>query len=317
MARFQRRWADVGWPKSTPMRPLQAFDPTHLPEYLPIIQHGGKRRIPLDAPTIGIPTFKILHWYRSSKQLRPVVRSARSLREMFHLRQDCRVVLISVAKDPQIEQFWSRHRKDEIATAIRELNIEAMTVPNFSFFEDAPYIHNVWNRWRMIRVAETLSAAGISVIPHLNTLYSNDWDYWRGYLQEHPNITCIVKEFQTGNAKAQYAREAIAALRRLEQRLGRGLHPILVGARFVLGEAKASFPRMTLADSNPFMKTVNRRELTANLGGRRKWLRLQLERHERLDSLLATNLLRYTQWVASERSRNFSISEQLTLPLSA
>ncbi|HRI72111.1 MAG TPA: DUF4417 domain-containing protein [Polyangium sp.] len=299
------------------MRPLRAFEPTNLPEYLPIIQHGGKRRIPLDAPIVGVPTFKILQWYPGSERLRPIVNSAELLRESFRLRRDCRLILISVAKDPQIEQLWSRYRKDEIATALRELNVEGMTVPNFSFFEDAPYIHNVWNRWRMIRVAETLSAAGIAVIPHLNALHSTDWDYWTGYLQEHPNIRCVVKEFQTGNAKPRYAREAIASLRRLEQRLGRGLHPILVGAGFVLGEAKASFPRFTLADSNPFMKTVNRREFTVAVGGRRKWLPLQIEQQVILDPLLATNLSRYTQWVTAKQSRHFSISEQLTLPLSA
>lgn len=271
--------------------------------------------MPLSAPIVGVPTFKVLDWYPSSEQLRPIVRSPSAFRASLRVDPTAQVLLVSVAKDPEIEQFWSRYRKDEIAAAIRDLNVVGMTVPNYSFFDDAPYIHSVWNRWRMIRVAEHLSAEGIAVIPHLNALNSNDWDFWAGYLREHSNVTCIAKEFQTGNAKGKHAREAIYELRRLEQQLGRSLHPIVFGARFVIGELKASLRHFTVADANPFVKTVKRRELTVSVEGRRHWHFNRLDEHELLDNLLARNLEEYTRWVESEKPKPFSFSQQLTLRL--
>jgi hypothetical protein len=234
---------------------------------------------------------------------------------MLRLESQTQVLLVSVAKDPKVERFWSRHQKDDLPSVLSELGIAGITVPNFSFFEDAPRIHNIWNRWRMIRVAERLSEAGLAVIPHLNALETSDWDFWTGFLREHPHITCIAKEFQTGNRKIRYAREAIDDLRSLEQRLGRSLHPILIGASFAWGEAKASLKRVTLVDSSPFLKTVHRQELVINSAGIRKWHLVRTDKDTLLDARLVKNIETYAAWARNVRPKHVRVPRQQLLRL--
>jgi hypothetical protein len=311
---FQRRWNDVGWPNRAEQIRLRAFDPTSLPEYLPAVRHGGKRRNDLPSPLVAVGTFDILRWYKREGRLKPIVNSPSSLRARLRLHAGTQVILVSVANDLRVEMFWARHRADDVVAALRGLGIAGMTVPNFSFFEDAPRIHTIWNRWRMIRVAQRISEAGIAVIPHLNALEERDWDFWTEFLREHTNVTCIAKEFQTGNSKRQNAREAIDDIKRLEQRIGRGLHPILVGAGFMWGEAKACLHRLTLMDSRPFMQTVHRRRFVNN-AGRRKWYLERTDPDVYLDAMLEENIRSYTEWVEGVKPKPFHAPRQHLLRL--
>jgi len=309
---FWMRWAQVGWPISGEVN-LRSFEPSLLPQYMPLIGHGGKRRSHLRQSTVAVSMFRMLRWYERTGQMRPNVRSGSHLRTSLRLEPESKVFLVSVAKDDKLETFWSRHKKDNIAERLRELDIIGITVPNFSFFDDAPRIHTLWNRWRMLRVAEHLSEAGIAVVPHLNALEPADWDFWSGFLRDHPHLTCVAKEFQTGNSKFKHARQAIDELQRLEQRLGRSLHPVLIGAGFVLGEIKSALERFTLIDSCPFMQTVHRRELIVDEKGARKWRLVRTPPGTFLDAKLERNVEAYVSWVARTKPKKFRVASQLML----
>ena len=58
----------------------------------------------------------------------------------------------------------------DLAQRIANLKFAAVTVPNYSYFTDAPRTDILWNRKRAMIVTEELSAAGALVIPHLNAL---------------------------------------------------------------------------------------------------------------------------------------------------
>ena len=76
----------------------------------------------------------------------------------------------------------------ETAAALARLGTIAMTVPNFSFFENAPRPHTLWNLKRMLIVAEELTTAGLPAVVHLNALTAADWKLWTHFLRVRPEI---------------------------------------------------------------------------------------------------------------------------------
>jgi hypothetical protein len=111
----------------------------------------------------------------------------------------------------------------------------------------------------MAIVANELSSAGIAVIPHLNSGQSEDWERWYEFLRDNPAITYVAKEFQTGLRVRSRGLNAIHSLATLQQRLGRQLHPLIVGGVAYAADLASHFERITFADSQPFMKAMYRR----------------------------------------------------------
>jgi hypothetical protein len=61
-----------------------------------------------------------------------------------------------------VEGFYAKYRDLHLAEIFADLQITAVTPPNFSFFLDVPRPHSLYNRKRMLRV---VSAVGQSVPP--------------------------------------------------------------------------------------------------------------------------------------------------------
>jgi len=177
---------------------------------------------------VALSTFDFVK--RSREGYGPTSRTAADLCKRFRLRPDAKILLVSVATDRKLEAYWSYRSLYNAPIALALLGPVGITVPNFSFFNDAPRPHTLWNRRRMEVVARELSLAGARVIPHLNAATEADWQFWTSMLRERTDIRVIAKEFQTGNAPPERAVAAIQRLARLQRDLKRLLHPLLVGA---------------------------------------------------------------------------------------
>lgn len=181
-----------------------------------------------------------------------------------------------------------------------------MTLPNFSFFNDAPRTHSLWNRKRLIVVAKELTEAGMCAIPHLNTLTAADWDFFRDLLNDNPTLRMVAKEFQTGASI-----QDVEQLSYLQDFVKRPLHPLLIGgARFVSAVTRY-FEKFTLIDSTPFMKTLFRKRLSIDpYNDTRKWTPFPTASDQPLDRLLEHNVRAYHDWVraavSTERPELFS-----------
>jgi hypothetical protein len=261
-----------------------------LPTYVPLIRHGYRRDTPLPLPMVGLNTFEVLDMKCASRELSP-----EDLRHRFRVSSDARMLLISVAQDRYVESFWE-HRTVAKLRILNELGVAAITTPNFSFFDDAPRLHSIRNFWRIVRSAEDLADAGLSPIVHVNALSREDWKQWAEMLRKNPAIRYVCKEFQTGLRDSRRATEALDGLRGLQQSVGRALHPVIVGGRRVVSRVAASFDHFTVADSVPFMATVNRKRIT--------WTGTAIieedqptEPEESLDELLQANVRAYTRLV--------------------
>ena len=226
-----------------------------LPSYVPMVRHRSSRVVEFSGGIVALSLEDIAEAIRHKET---PVNDPHALRSFFGIRPDATVIIVSVARDRVLERYWARRVKDGTVDTLAALGTSAMTVPNFSLFQDAPRTHTLWNLRRMAVVADELSSVGVPVVPHLNACQRADWDYWHSYLREQATIQFIAKEFQTGLRRRELGEQAIRDLANLQHRLGRELRPIIVGGVGYAATIARYFDRAVFVDSQPFMKTVNR-----------------------------------------------------------
>jgi hypothetical protein len=280
---------------------------TDLPLYVPMVQHGSRRRTSLKSDVVALPTFEVVGARRSG-QYGPVERTATGLRRRFRVRRDSKVLLVSPVCDRELELYWAKRRVSGILSRLAALNLLGVTVPNFSYFADAPRTHTMWNRRRLEIVARELDEVGIRVIPHLNALTLADWECWRRLLIDNASIRFVAKEFQTGAGL-----EDVEQLARLQDGVGRSLHPLVIGGARFLRTLRPWFDSFTLVDSQPFMKTMQRKALSRFDEGSQFWNSAPTAATGTLDRLLGNNVRAYQRWVSQEAGE-IRVARQLKLP---
>jgi hypothetical protein len=253
-----------------------------------LIQHGSRFEHLFDAPFAAIPTFRALATSKK-KQL-----DAEGLRRRFKLREATKILAVSVARDPPLELYWRYRNVFDLPHRMADWGIAAVTVPNFSYFTDAPPLHTHWNFRRMLLVAEEFSKAGVAVIPHVNTLEHVHRAAWAKVLRAQPQLKFVAKEFQTGAKYQSVAREAFEDLCRLQDEVGFALHPLVIGGARMWTQLKSKFDSYTVVDSQPFMQTVKRQEILTSLDGIVRHRPHPLLPGTPLDSLWQTNMRGYT-----------------------
>ncbi len=296
---YLTRWAEVGGLFKKTHGPISSVPPAVLPIYIPRICHGKRRHRALNCAVVALSLYDVIKG-RAKKRYGRVTPGAEFLRREFGLTQDAQILLISVGFDQFLERFWREHRAWNIPDVLNELNLLGVTAPNFSFFNDAPRTHSLWNRRRMLAIGERISAAGGRVILHLNASNAGDWDYWASFLREHPEIVCVAKEFQTGLSVKESAADAMRSLITLQQHLGRPLHPVLIGGGRFAPTLRKRFPSFTIVDSVPFMRTVKRKIFQDPAVNRVKWRHCKTEPNACLSALMDYNVSGYKRWVVRQ-----------------
>jgi len=257
-----------------------------LPPYIPHIHHASCRAGRSSSPIAALTTFDV-----SAPNAVNRLTNAADLRRSFGLRDDARIILLSVAKDNRLEHHWRYSQAQRLAQYLSTLGISHITAPNFSFTLNEPRAEHLVNRSRSLCEAERMSAAGLSVIPHVNAFNQKDWTCWRDFLRDHPHLSMMCQEFQTGLANGKRARWHIHQMCNVEQALGRGLHLIAAGGRRHL-PLLIELSAVTIIDANPFLKTQMRRQF---IDGR--WRRVTTAPGMPLDQLLDENISAYASYV--------------------
>ena len=196
---FWNRIREVG---GLPLRGLKVITNPHfirLPTYIPQIHHGHRRSLPLPEPVVAIPIFNVLK--QRNGIYGPGTDDPESFRSRFRLQKNSSVILTSVGKDKHLERLWEFAEDAGAGPALRALGISAITAPNFTFFEDVPRSHTLWNLQRICHMTEYFSNSGIGVVLHLHALTRKDWQFWKSILAENVSIRVVAHEFQTGGRK--------------------------------------------------------------------------------------------------------------------
>jgi hypothetical protein len=259
-----------------------------LPEYVPHVLHGSGRSQRFSCGYVALTTFDV-----TAPESPTSFSGPSDLRRYFGVADDARILLLSVGKDNRLEHHWRYSASHHLAEYLAALGISHITAPNFSMAHNDPRPEHLVNRSRSLREAERFTAAGLSVVPHLNAVTQKDWDCWRDFLKDHPHLSINAQEFQTGLAVRNKARWHIWQLMNIEQALGRGFRLLAIGGRRHL-PLLVGLKAVTIADVNPFIKTQMRQKLVDG-----RWVKHATPEGEPLDGLLAENVAAYTLHVRS------------------
>lgn len=301
-SQFLRDWAEVGG-----LDPRQRRDlPSHsgaLPLYVPMIRHGFRRKYPLALSTVSVNTFDVL-----DMKCAPKFASADEFRAKFRLAANAQVLLVSVKDDRFIEAFW-KHRTKERLAALGALGPLSITVPNFSFFDDAPRTHTLRNLWRIVRSAEELADAGLNPIVHVNALVEEDWHTWTRVLRNAPSARYVCKEFHTGLQDPGRAAVAVESLASLRDATRHDLHVIAVAGRRVAPLLAKHFDAFTIVDSVPFIASMSRKRLVVG-GASVREVDNPTPQGESLDDLLRDNIREYQALVKACAASGMGVIEE-------
>ena len=298
---FRLRDMEVGGLENTCCGPLLPLAPTRLPPYLPYIRRGLTQRGTLDVGRVAVNLYEAVALLRATgTKVRYQEISAVEFRRKLHLRDDCEILLIGVGKDGLVEAFWSRFMAAGFARLLKPLNIMGVTTPNFSFALDVTRYDHLYSRRRIMILAEEFSAAGIPVAIHVNAINERDWQVWAEVLKANPGQHTICQEFETGLAVEESAKKEFRQMLRLQQEVGRKLHPILVGGGRFISEVRRSFGAYSIVSSTPYMRAVYRRRAEGwSAHGRPHWTTITSQPGECLTALLKHNIDADQQWMRS------------------
>jgi len=278
-----------------------------LPLYIPMIQHGSSRVRLIIESIVAVPLSVAVAFLRG--QAEP---TALRFRADLRLHAETRIILIGVAEDPFLELFWRDMVIEDFPTKLANLEIDHITAPNFSAALNLPRTEALTNRSRILNACHLLSEAGLSVIPHLNASRPIDWEFWTAFLIERPDIHFVAKEFQTGLRNQEVARWHIRQLEKLQLDLGRRLGLIAIGGKGAIEELH-TFRQLTIIDSTPFMKAVNRQVWTPET---RTWNLSETIEGASVDEHLRANIRFQREDVQLRRMKSLQMKLPIDMPLS-
>jgi len=282
-----------------------------LPIYIPNILHGSGRIVPFDRKVLAVPLYKFVH--HQGKQYGSFVRTAEELRSLFQIDAKAEIIVISSGPDQNLENFWEHFEAERVVDALLPLGISGITIPNFSYFLDAPRTEILYNFRRMMIVMEAFARAGLPTIPHINAITPQDWDDWFSFLKDQPAISCVAMEFQTGLRQPSRGRPMLEQLKKLQDRLGRSIHPLLIGGGGYAQDARQALGKYSLVDAMPFMKSFKRHRLKQNGSASSGWEQAPTEIGAPIDHLLAYNVLEYEVRLLRKMGVGFDIDRRQML----
>ncbi|MGC3957026.1 MAG: DUF4417 domain-containing protein [Verrucomicrobiota bacterium] len=290
---------------------LKSIEDT-LPKYVTTIYHSGGRSGLLDLDWVAIPLYRIIH-YGSDGIPNLIADDAQSLRNIFRLHSRTKIIVTGPGADQGIENFWKHHQKAGLLTRIQKLRISIFTVPNYSFFFGMPPMHHRYNRSRILRMGERASAAGLPTILHANILHEADWCDWENLIREHPEITALCFEFQTGFASAAVGERVFDRLVKLQSNVNRPIHPILIGGARYAARLGKHFTSATVIDAQPFMQTAHRKSFDYTDDDRSQWVFNATPLNEAPDARFKGSLQKYSRRIG-ERMDGVPPIRQTELP---
>lgn len=282
---------------------LQQRD-VRLPAYVPLVQHGYRRESRLLTEAVAISPYRFMKL--KNRLYGSTVKNQSELRAKFGVADHAQLILCGTEKDRPLEMYWAYRERDKAMDAIAALKPDLFIAPNFSMFLDVPRQDNLFNIKRQLLCISELSAAGVSVVPHISATMPQDWENWRSFLAEQTDIQHIAFNFQTGYGELKEGRKAISRLIKLQQSLGRDLSLIMIAGSQFIPDANLHFARLTVIDSTPFLKTTMRRRLVMNGTCKKHWVSSRTELGAPIDNLLQRNVDGYSKHIAEMLGRLFA-----------
>jgi hypothetical protein len=230
-----------------------------MPRYISTIANGVylSEVITRDMDWVAVPLRRTIRLYKES--FRPSYTDGASLRQKLKIRADTKLIISCVDKDERIERVWRLFMEEGFCAYLKSLEPAGVIAPNFSVFETEPPTEHAYSRKRSLRVAEELSRHGVPVLPFCVGSSPYDIDQWEDFLRLHPEVCCLVKEFQTGLKCNDWGLPALDRIARIQERIDRPVHLVAIGGWRYREEIAQRFTRWTHISASPFVASTKAR----------------------------------------------------------
>lgn len=282
---FIRRVREVGGfalddvPRNAPL-PVPS-----IPDYVPIIYDGTKRRKALAGGTVAVPLLSLFN--RASGTGKFDTRA--DMLAFFRLTASTRIIVTGVDIDRSLERWWSFGDRPRLIESLHGLGVEMVTAPNYSLFTDVTRHDNLHNMKRIALAWAEFMAGGMPCALHVNARTNTDYRRWTEFVAVRDEALVLAFEFTTGTVgtRGGYHRDQLLAL---AAQAGRPLHLILRGGRAHLRALSAAFASVSVIDTDAHMKTKFRQRAQILFGGDVDWRSSPTPKGQPLDDLLHHNI---------------------------
>lgn len=171
-----------------------------LPAWLPLRTHEVKRRI----ADVGVAAVELEFLWRSTRDSSAMLRRA--------LPECTTLLAILNANDEILEQFWQAgpEARSEMFHQLRTLGFVGCTGPTFSVWHDTTErlpCHNEISLRRHHRILQEIADAGLVAIPNLYTTGRRSIKHVAAWLNEHPQIELVSRDFTMTRCAKPFASE--------------------------------------------------------------------------------------------------------------
>lgn len=254
--------------------------------YAPLIYHGSCREEPLDYGLVALDLYSLI----DRQAGRTKYQSREELADALGISRTARVIVTGTAKDAPLERWWELLTRHDIIVALRELQVDLVTSPNYSLFNDVPRPDNLYNLKRIGLATAEFLKMGVPCALHVNARTDRDYERWAEFIADRNEINAIAFEFATGARNPQRMRWHTERLCELAERATRPLQLVIRGGLRVVTDLTAAFRSVVFIDSDPFIKAQKRRQLLAIDDGSFRTMFRPTAIGESLDDLLRTNI---------------------------
>ncbi|MEJ1961766.1 MAG: DUF4417 domain-containing protein [Gammaproteobacteria bacterium] len=256
-----------------------------LPAFIPWIYHGSRRTQPVTSAAVALPLARLIDFSAN----RPRFETREALLQAFKLSDACQIVVTGTDRDKALERWWCLADRRPVIQGLLNLGVVAVTVPNYSLFEDVPRLDNLYNVKRIALTWSEIQREGLPCAIHLNARTDRDWARWLSFLNRHPEIGLVAVEFGTGAGYENRIQWHVNHLVSLAHQVSRPLRLIVRGGVQVLPKLAEAFSAVSLVDTRPFSKTC-RRQRAFVVNGRLKWQKAPTVPGQPIHELLNHNI---------------------------
>ena len=233
----------------------QALPKLRVAPVIPVLYHGSKRLTPFRASSVCLPLYDVTARQDGFERYR----SKAQIAERYGIREDATIVLTGTDVDGPLEHWWSLGSKRiDAIRELRALGTLLVTSPNYSMFTDRPRWDDLHSMKRIAITQEEFARERVTAALHVNARTDRDWDRWKQYIADRPEITHIAFEFATGAGWATRSAWHTQKLTELARAIPRPLHLVIRGGSRVLPALADAFDECTFLETNVFMKTQHR-----------------------------------------------------------
>lgn len=285
---FARRLWEVGGLDLANVPRALLLTAPELPRVGTVLFHG-KSRSEAAAPRMAALPLSTMFDRRDGS---PRYDTSAHLRDAFRLTPETPVMLTGTEDDPPLERWWElgAAKRCELIGAMHAAGISFVTTPNYSLIVNAPRWDDLYAMKRIGLVYSEFLSAGMPAALHVNGRTDTDFRRWAEFIAAREEVTHIAYEFTTGTGRAGRREQHAAWLGGLAADVGRPLHLIVRGGLDLLAHLAGWFARVTVLETDSFMRTMMRRRATFGENGQLGWKTSPTEPGAPLDEMYRANV---------------------------